>query len=118
MTLEQVKVMSDEELRIKVAKLCGWKFRKTAWFMRWLWGSILTQRSDGKLFCGYFPKYATDLNAMHEAENLIPPTKQATYGGKIADLTGRFGSNVFFKFAHATARQRAEAFVLTMEEKA
>lgn len=117
MNMEQVREMTDQELRIKVAELLGWKFKKTVWFMRWLWGNTCTQRPipryPGEWLCGYIPKYATDLNAMHEAAKSLPVTKLALY----CDLLLYFAGENYGGAFEATARQRAMAFVLTRESK-
>lgn len=122
----EVKAMSDEELKVAVAKLHGWKVRKDGH----LWSLLRPCRSpvlgstcaitieDG---LAYIPNYPRDLNAMHEAENVFTELKQQDeYNRQLEqihketrilwkDVTG-------FVTVHSTARQRAEAFVLTLTE--
>lgn len=50
------------------------------------------------------PNFATDLNAMHEAEKALPVKKFPLYVKKLMKLN--FGDPI-----HAAARQRAEAFL-------
>ena len=49
------------------------------------------------------PKFATDLNAMHDAEKYLPIKKILTYFKKLEKMT-----SYWFM---ATARERAEAFL-------
>jgi hypothetical protein len=105
MNLKQVHNMSNDELRIKVAELCG----------------ECGIREDGKpydlgldatteLAMSKLPDFIYDLNTMHEAENDFLTTPQ---------LRIQYRDNLFecgvFALWNATARQKAEAFVLTME---
>ena len=50
--------------------------------------------------------YCTDLNAMHEAEKTLRGGEWDTYVDLLADT--------WIEVAHATARQRAEAFLKTI----
>jgi hypothetical protein len=123
MTVDEVKHLSDDELRIKVAELCGWK-------------NIEPYRPNGcQLFkdlfglhigmFGRLPDYPNDLNAMHEAEKLLItcPRLDSTdtikgrtdwYSSDLMRVMGGARRSSLFSISHATARQRAEAFVLTM----
>jgi hypothetical protein len=49
------------------------------------------------------PDYVHDLNAMHEAEKVLDETQAEDY----EELLGEYGF-------HSTARQRAEAFLMTL----
>lgn len=95
LTLEQVKAMSDDELRSKVAELCGWK--------PYRFGGCKGDAHEASP-----PNYCRDLNAMHEAEKSI-----ITQDQYIPDYTEALYDTARHDW-HATARQRAEAFVLTM----
>ena len=59
------------------------------------------------------PDYCTDLNAMHDAEKTIFPYYATVYANKLARVTGADYSDDTEYFC-ATARQRAEAFLLTL----
>jgi hypothetical protein len=65
------------------------------------------------------PNYPNDLNAMHEAEALKLTTLslRMDYLAHLFDLSEGFASGYppGYGKAHSTARQRATAFVLTME---
>lgn len=112
MTREQIAKLSDDELRVKVAELCG---AEMPIHIPPTMGAI----RNGTLFVN-LPDYPSDLNAMHEAEKLlaegdkhykigIEVSPTSNYGQLLIELTNR--TNPF----HATARQRAEAFVSTMQ---
>lgn len=126
MTQKQVKEMTDEQLRIKMAELCGWKYAGK-WSPA---GKPYPEDHHGTKFdigknhvgcsCHRLPDYPRDLNAMHEAEKTF-----STYGKEQEYYKNLIGVVYVWdyscgingaKVAHATARQRAEAFVLTMEE--
>jgi hypothetical protein len=55
------------------------------------------------------PEYCTDLNAMHVAESVLTIIEQDEYWNFLWDVTGSK-----FELCHATARQRAEAFLRTL----
>jgi hypothetical protein len=68
------------------------------------------------------PDYCNDLNAMHEAEKLLTPRKRTfselfreiRYHKILGEIVRR-EDEFSWRTYHATAAQRAEAFVLTME---
>lgn len=70
----------------------------------------------------FIPDYLNDLNAMHEAENYITEDTADLYEYAI-NLTkisapsvgyGDYSCTEAFKLAHASAAQRAEAFLRTL----
>lgn len=83
--------MSDDEINKAIAEACGWK------------PSV-----------GCHPDYCVDLNAMHQAEKVIAEigvNKWWEYAGNILRRNPTpFGAETAI---HATARQRAEAFLRT-----
>lgn len=67
--------------------------------------------------------FSTDLNAVHEAENALTAEQLEVHFGKLLEIffegpsdTGRVVDNwaVMFRTTYATARQRAEALLLTL----
>lgn len=101
--------MTDDQINRAIAETCGW--------------TILRSPLGGCGFAAYakdpkenpqpgIPDYCTDLNAMHEAEKVLEEKKFV----KKYELTlGRNGGNRFeWSKIHATARQRAEAFLRTL----
>lgn len=55
------------------------------------------------------PRYASDLNAMHEAEKIFTEAQRCAYCGHLRPIGGHT-----WTAAHTTARQRAEAFLRTI----
>lgn len=118
--------MNPEQQRIAIAKQIGWQLERKPQpslgrdLVRWIdpsgkaTSSHLVFENSGEL--GYLPDFTRDLNAMHEAERiLIPGSKENGnwYGfvkalGEIVERD-KTGSNI-----HATASQRAEAFLRTL----
>jgi hypothetical protein len=106
--------MSPEAQRITIAKACGYKY--------------------GNVFGGYgfikygkqvsAPDYLNDLNAMHEAEKVLDESKQRIFLDMLDELVPHGNgisvegyvahTNAMFQFVHATAAQRAEAFLRTL----
>jgi len=124
MNIEDIKKLDNGELTIKVAECCGWKFFKVS--NEFKYTSISPTGKEyyfdfGEIY--HLPDYCNDLNAMHEAEKLIPMEKQREYAFIVAgmwdelwsDSTDTDKANGYWDATYTTARQRAEAFVLTME---
>lgn len=89
--------MTDTEINIAIAEACGWK------------PQTIFLDMAGNLFPDSVPLYTTDLNAMHEAEKCaVLRDKLFDYCTSLHTITG---GELFF---HATARQRAEAFLRTI----
>lgn len=121
MTREKWLNLSDEARRVKVAELCGWKKSDSIYSFEigvnqhgfWKKPIYFWLNPKGEQCLG-LPEYLTDLNAMHEAEELIYGDERwRTYEGWLWDTTNSIegGGDLI----HATAAQRAEALALTME---
>ena len=99
--------MTDEQINIAIAEACGRVRRPDGyWFPL---GS--TVGSAG------IPNYCNDLNAMHEAEKTIAENKWSLYRDNLRDaVLGpiRTVHEWCKSDLHATARQRAEAFLRTL----
>jgi hypothetical protein len=96
--------MKPEEQRIAIAKACGWtKFTPDTI-------QYTARRSDGKW--GLIPDYLSDLNAMHEAEKVL--TDLNLYRKFLYLVVLEDPSNASNEPAWATAAQRAEAFLRTL----
>ena len=92
--------MTPEQQRIAIAEACGWTD---------------TQIIDGKYGQTDVPNYLNDLNAMHEAEKIIP--RQLFHVDYWQKGYGRFQqilSGITITPYSATASQRAEAFLRTI----
>lgn len=131
--------MNDRELNHHVALLCGWTYLKdfvgptdlgvgTSRGNAWLPPGKVLEKMEwfevAELFRTEPPDYCNDLNAMHEAEKFLLPddasySQRNYYANKLGSLTnndnGRgwqpLSNDDCFPILHATARQRAEAFV-------
>jgi hypothetical protein len=103
---EDIRKLSDEQLRRKIAEKFGWKWRG------YRPGEPNWSSPDGRRILNLEPpNYATDLNAMHEAErgwlfpdDVLDSYKRSLYRVMLDDNDKR---DMMF----ATARQRAMAFV-------
>lgn len=110
--------MNPEQQRIAIAKACGWEVdaeRKTYGFQ---------PLTDGCRIYTELPDFLHDLNAMHDAEKVLWDT------GKAMEFTNRLVGIVCLArgfrwdkgteddhlmcLSHATATQRAEAFLRTI----
>lgn len=119
--------MTPEQQRIAIAEACGWKREYT--FISQDIGSLGEEiqawiAPDGTTSVVALPDYLNDLNAMHEAEKVLDAMQRAKFAEELAYVVLAVFNNpetefVFsrcslFVFAHATASQRAEAFLRTI----
>lgn len=106
--------LTMKEQRIKVAELCGWK--REPWdsmapnLDRWTHPDYPSTNVSGTRA---LPDYLNDLNAMHEAEKLIPQELKQEWSSKLYWLLYTNPPKLW-RVSQATAAERAEAFVLTM----
>ena len=114
--------MTDEKLRIKVAELCGWTniqpcdnatCHEDEIGCGFVGTSPLCKQRGGSYTCP-IPYYLDDLNAMCEAEKVMTREQQRKYT-KL--LSPKYTKNLSATWCilHASARERAEAFVKAME---
>jgi hypothetical protein len=94
--------MTNEQINAAIAEACGLKkpSRKVKLNDK---GFFVTQHAK-------LPDYCYDLNAMHEAENTLTDANMFVMAHHIERLVSAKGQHYF----HATARQRAEAFLRTL----
>ena len=134
MTHDEWVKLTPEEQRIKVAELCGWKYIEYRNDLHpfcakgneeGLYG--LPQHdspgSNGVFGDQLVPDFLNDLNAMAEAEAIMSSEQyqwfvRHLYGVVIGTRikTDLLITPVVALLVKATAAQRAEAFVITMEE--
>ena len=134
MTPKQAQELSDEELRIKVAELCGWTHRRPheeGFMVRAQTHGFKVSGNKGTSDLMHvpgdrysdlerIPNYPQDLNAMHEVESLVPASRRAGYLTLISVATftdSRHVNEGMWDIASAAARQRAESFVIIMGMK-
>lgn len=98
--------MTHEEINIAIAKACGWELTPNEWWYK-----------AGE-YLPFAPDYLNDLNAMHEAEKSLDDDLDLDYSESLESVTGtRWGANNAYdmsKYRSATASQRAEAFLRTL----
>jgi hypothetical protein len=96
--------MTPEAQRITIAEACGWTREG------YLWRGP-THRKDWPASCraADLPDYLNDLNAMHEAEKVLTNEQEKEYAYQLEAVCcpREYGW-------HATAAQRAEAFLRTL----
>lgn len=104
--------MTPEAQRIAIAQACGWKLWNTVWtemggdhVQGWT-PKMLEENKAARVI----PNYPTDLNAMHEAEKVIPDDKIDEYKHRLCVVTTTKERIT----QCATAAQRAEAFLRTL----
>lgn len=117
--------MTPEEQRIAIAEACGaeWETDKfgTPLLVNKEQDAILLVRINEKDLLFSLPEYLSDLNAMHEAEQLLTEDQKTDYGWMLNQVVaadcgqagGPYGHNLT-QLASATAIQRAEAFLRTL----
>jgi hypothetical protein len=96
--------MTDEQINIAIAEACGWKYINNE-----------TYAPDGSFWWSKkaeFPDYCNDLNAMHEAEKIFDHALYCRYINELCDITIKGNNSMYM----ATAVQRAEAFLKTIEK--
>ena len=110
--------MTDKQINTAIAKACGWTDIRDSgvWHNFAPWGlppqvkSPKETSSDYISVPNFVPNYCRDLNAMHEAEKTLSESNMFVMAHFIERFVSRHGQHYF----HATARQRAEAFLRTL----
>ncbi len=99
--------MNEQEQRIAIAEACGWEDCGMGWWRHEGIGDRLNP-----------PDYLHDLDAMHEAEKVLTEHQQELYGGFLHSgrlcLFNAYCTEWSWNLIHATAAQRAEAFLRTI----
>lgn len=98
--------MTDEQINQRIAEACGWTDIEECTCGFKLRGYPPEYSAHGK----HIPNYCNDLNAMHEAEKTLSETNMFVMAHFIERFVSRHGQHYF----HATAHQRAEAFLRTL----
>jgi hypothetical protein len=102
--------MTEQEQRIAIAEVRGWyDIGEPTWNRR-----VLGRLGQGPL--RNIPDYPQDLNAMHEAEKVLTEKHVRSYAfilAQVLDTIPTVDLDDQFLNIHATAAQRAEAFLRT-----
>lgn len=111
------KKMTDQEINVGIAEACGWTHIENRnsmamgghWFGYPPVNAIIGKKAP-------IPDFASDLNAMHEAEKVLPKVKITRYISELWGALCRGGDSDQCEIGiiNATARQRAEAFLRTI----
>jgi hypothetical protein len=112
--------MTDTEINIAIAESLGWDFdpfEAHEWGSRGRW----CKSPEGEMrFRHDCPDHCNDLNAMADAEKTLTFSQCNRYSKFLtgildanAETTKSEAENFYW---HATARQRAESFLLTLEK--
>ena len=95
--------MSPEAQRIAIAEACGWtRYNGKEKFQFYSPRGMYARMEN-------LPDYPTDLNAMHEAEKVLTLPERRKYRKTLLGHCEPASIAI-----HATAAQRAEAFLLTI----
>jgi len=110
--------MTDQEINIAIAVACGWKRRQDCDYLSKSFSGNFEKQElwelNGRVT--HLPDYCHDLNAMHEAEEHFESAMCGQFEDELHKLlledwrkgTARGG---LWPIWHATALQRAEAFL-------
>jgi hypothetical protein len=99
--------MTDEQINAAIARECGWE-------------DVCQHPKNPNVWVGKHagtlvevPNFCGDLNDMYEAEKVLKGYRQiATYVWHLENRAGDWSTQMMA--THATARQRAEAFLKTL----
>jgi hypothetical protein len=121
--------MTNEQINIAIAEACGLdviqnphgsKDRPEAWKTGFFTPKAAKQRRiswPSSAIVKVIPNYCNDLNAMHEAEKGLPEKHKRTFAfilAQVLDTSPTVDLDDQFLNIHATAIQRAEAFLKTI----
>jgi hypothetical protein len=111
-------IMTNEQINIAIAEACGWNSIREQDYdhgysgddVRQMWVGLNPDSDEFE----QIPDYCNDLNAMHEAEKVFIGDDPEN-----CDIWSDFQTNLIiacpvYLSYHATARQRAEAFLKTI----
>ena len=103
--------MTNQEINIAIAEKCGWTHLELGPWGGWPFGC-----PPKRVNCDKFriPNYCTDLNAMHSVEAGLVGHEMVKYQAVLSDITTKNPHVSCWDLIHATARQRAEAFLRTV----
>lgn len=100
--------MTDEQINKMIAEACGWKEITNC-----TCGGQKRGCPPGAHSWSHTPNYCTDLNAMHEAEKVLEHLQPTSMRHWLEALCKKRKLGNFWQ---APARERAEAFVRTMDK--
>ena len=105
--------MTDIEINTAISAACGWKpceqCLRHGYKDQWR-----TPSGDGCEHVSELPNYCHNLNMMWEAEAVLGSAGRIIYQDKLIDTGTKDNNCCNWDIIHATARQRAEAFLRTI----
>ena len=118
MKIEEVKALSDAKLRYMVAKLVGLPQMEEKIDPMEMWDGesvSMDAAMDGRRV----PQYCSDLNAMYQAEEFLTGKLAGDYDAMLwiilkEEWHKANRNTTILSSWHATARQKAEVFVMVM----
>lgn len=98
--------MTNESQLIAIAELCGWKFTEKVTDTKSgrSWNVYEKDGKRGSVMTNSLPDYLNDLNAMHEAAEILTEEQ-------LKQMCGYLMTQSPWRAMHATAAQRAEALL-------
>jgi len=105
--------MCIDEQRIAIAEACGWRLQYCLYHNGRTWHNPDGICGDGNSY-SVLPNYLNDLNAMHEAEKVLTEKQQEDYAFYLSEITTPITGESWC-IVHATASQRAETFLKTLD---
>jgi len=113
--------MTDEEKRVKIAEACGYGPKLERWkYTDHVSGDPSYQNALGRVYLlSELPDYLNSLDAMHEAEKTLSDEDHRILRTHLWQLTTPNQTNGWDlkhnrDYSSATARQRCDAFLLTL----
>jgi hypothetical protein len=103
--------MTDLDQQIAIATVCGWTEIEPCTCFDWRVRGFEPISGAHKK---HLPDYLNDLNAMHEAEKMLFTLEDDPRYQTRVELKGLTSLNPLAQAWHATARQKAEAFLKTL----
>jgi hypothetical protein len=91
--------MNEKQINIAIAEACGWEQVEGE--------ECFFDNGTEQVYIENIPDFCNDLNAMHGAEKMLNNEQWVAYGKELSRLK-------VFPMVHATASQRAEAFLKTL----
>ncbi len=122
----ETEIMTPEAQRKAIMKVCGWRVERRATISELECPFVLFDPrgfdvsyafSEDTFLRGSIPNYPESLSAMHEAEKVLTDEQWAFWKLELSTLVGanvESGHKRIRLMFHATASQRAEAFLRTL----
>ena len=120
--------MTDEQINIAIAESMEWKWDSSTFqkdrkrLIHHTSGKVCIVWGDGSLGGDKIPNYISDLNACHECVKTLTDAQRTTYREHLSKIWTRDYNSRCGLFprhddsVNATARQRCEAYLRTIEK--